>query len=397
MARIFVEDPDTGTQVPFLRGILMQSLQHSGLPFEDAYKVATIVRQELGDTMLITMRELRNRVLDYLKDNYNPRVALRYERQGIVPTTIQVEHPDGRTTPYSVDQHRRCMETIGLTYQESMAIATKIRQHFTNRKITETTSNHIAHITYRCLSQSKELGPAVAHRWLVWIDFLRSGRPLILLIGGTSSCGKSSIATALANQLEVARTQSTDMLREVMRMMIPERLLPVLHTSSFEARRALPPSRGGLAVDEDTLLAEGFLTQMDLLSVASEAVIERALRERVSLILEGVHIHPALVERIPQNGDAVIVPIMLAVLNKRILKERISSRGTKVPQRRSQRYLKHFDEIWKLQSFLLSEADGTKISIIVNEGRDQVVREVIRTVIRMISKDFHSTPKEVFR
>ena len=255
----------------------------------------------------------------------------------------------------------------------------------------------MAELTYHCLYQTQNLGPAVARRWLVWIDFLRSGRPLILLIGGTSGCGKSTVATALANQLDIVRMQSTDMLREVMRTMISERLLPTLHRSSFNAWRALPSHEGTRAEDQDTLLAEGFRAQVDLLSVASEAVIARALRERVSLILEGVHIHPSMVERIPQDGDAVIAPIMLALLKRSDLKERIRGRGTKVPQRRSERYLEHFDEIWRLQSFLLSEADRTKIPIIVNGDRDKVVREIMGTVIDTLSKDFSSTPAEVFR
>lgn len=397
MAKIFVQDPDGQTQAPFLRGILTRSLQNAGLAFEEAYQLATAVREALGDTALITTDELRAKVFAHLKDAYGAKVLGRYENQGVTAATIQVEHPDGRITPFSGDQHRRCLETVGLTYRESAAVMAKLRQHFIDKQTAAVTSQHIAELTYHCLYQTQKLGPAVARRWLVWIDFLRSGRPLILLIGGTSGCGKSTVATALANQLDIVRMQSTDMLREVMRTMISERLLPTLHRSSFNAWRALPSHEGTPAEDQDTLLAEGFRAQVDLLSVASEAVIARALRERVSLILEGVHIHPSMVERIPQDSDAVIAPIMLALLKRSDLKERIRGRGTKVPQRRSERYLEHFDEIWRLQSFLLSEADRTKIPIIVNGDRDKVVREIMRTVIDTLSKDFSSTPAEVFR
>jgi 2-phosphoglycerate kinase len=397
VAKIFVQDPDGQTQAPFLRGILTRSLQNAGLAFEEAYQLATAVREALGDTALITTDELRAKVFAHLKDAYGAKVLGRYENQGVTAATIQVEHPDGRITPFSGDQHRRCLETVGLTYRESAAVMAKLRQHFIDKQTAAVTSQHIAELTYHCLYQTQKLGPAVARRWLVWIDFLRSGRPLILLIGGTSGCGKSTVATALANQLDIVRMQSTDMLREVMRTMISERLLPTLHRSSFNAWRALPSHEGTPAEDQDTLLAEGFRAQVDLLSVASEAVIARALRERVSLILEGVHIHPSMVERIPQDSDAVIAPIMLALLKRSDLKERIRGRGTKVPQRRSERYLEHFDEIWRLQSFLLSEADRTKIPIIVNGDRDKVVREIMRTVIDTLSKDFSSTPAEVFR
>ena len=397
MAKILVEDPDEGTQVPFLRGILTRSLQNSGLPFEEAYKVASEIRRELDDTALISNQELRDRILKHLKAGYSAKVVGRYENQGVAVPTIQVEHPDGQVTPFSADQYRRCLETIGLTYKESFTVIARLQQHLSHQQITATTSQHIAQLTYHQLAETAELGPAVARRWLVWIDFLRSGRPLILLIGGTSGCGKSTIATALANQLEIVRTQSTDMLREVMRTMFSERLLPILHKSSFSAWQALAPLQDKLSDDEDSLLGDGFRAQVELLSVASESVIERAIRERVSLIFEGVHVSPSIVEKIPPDSDALIAPIMLAVLKKQGLRQRIKGRGTKAPQRRSERYLKHFDEIWRLQSFLLSEADRTKMPIIVNDDRNKVVREIMRTVIDMLSKDFSLTPEEVFR
>jgi 2-phosphoglycerate kinase len=132
------------------------------------------------------------------------------------------------------------------------------------------------------------------------------------------------------------------------------------------------------------------------LSAASEAVVERTLRERVWLILEGVHIHPSILEKIPQDTDAVIAPIMLAVLKRRDLKDRIRGRGTKVPQRRSKRYLEHFDAIWRLQSYLLSEADRARIPIIVNGDRDKVVREIMRTVIDSLARDCTARPADVF-
>ncbi|MGD2075389.1 MAG: AAA family ATPase [Gammaproteobacteria bacterium] len=396
MAKIFVLDPDGNTRVPFLRGILTRSLQNSGLPFEEAYKVAAAIRRELGETAVLTSDELREKVLALLKRNYGPRVAARYQQQTVVVTPIQVKHPDGRITPFSGEQHRRCLETIGLTYEEAAEVMARIRQHFLDKHITEISSQHVAHLTYRCLHQTPELGPAVAHRWMIWIDFLRSGRPLVLLIGGTSGCGKSTIATALANRLEIVRMQSTDMLREVMRTMISSRLLPILHTSSFSAWSVLGASERNLEQDEDQLLAEGFRAQVDLLSAASEAVIERTLRERVWLILEGVHVHPSILEKIPQDTDAVIAPIMLAVLKRRELRDRIRGRGTKVPQRRSKRYLEHFDAIWRLQSYLLSEADRAGIPIIVNNEREKVVREIMRTVIDTLAETSTATPATVF-
>ena len=201
----------------------------------------------------------------------------------------------------------------------------------------------------------------------------------------------------LANRLDIVRTQSTDMLREVMRIMMPKQLMPVLHTSSFTAWTALPgnPETNHDQVSE-TLLVNGYRSQADLLAVAIEAVVQRALRESVSLILEGVHIHPAIVENLSKTTDAIVIPIMLGVLKRKQLQRRISGRGTDAPQRRGDRYLKHFDEIWRLQSYLLSEADHANIPIVTNSDRDKVFREIMRITIETLAQDFKSTPEAVF-
>ena len=395
MAKILVEDSEDHTRVPFLRGILIRSLQDSGLPFEEAYQLATEVRNDLDETALITKRELRNVVLDRLQSTKGQNVVNRYTKQrGLF--TIRVEQRDGQVTLFSRLEYQHCLETIGLEAEEAAAIVSRVYRHLTERHTERLTSRHLGHLTYRYLRQAPNLGPAVAQRWLVWRDFVNSGRPLIFLIGGTAGSGKSTIATMLASRLDIVRTQSTDMLREVMRTMVPEQLLPVLHKSSFVAWTALPGQTREAVRPSEALLIHGYQTQADLLSVAIEAVVQRALRERVSLILEGVHINPALIEKLQTGGDALVIPVMIGVLKRKRLQQRIRGRGSNIPQRRAERYLKHFDDIWRLQSYLLSEADRTNIPIVVNNHRDKVFREIMRITIEILSRDFSGTARAVF-
>jgi 2-phosphoglycerate kinase len=397
MAKTLVEDLEDNTKVPFLRGILLRSLQDAGLSFKEAYQLSGTIRAEISPLSSITTTELRGRVSDELRRQKRNNVANRYVwHRSPLTFNIQVKQRDGSQRPFSRLEYQQTLETVGLESEEALEIVTTVYKHLTERYIDEIDSKHLAHLTYRYLRQSHKLGPAVAQRWLVWRDFVNSGRPLVYLIGGTAGCGKSTVASLLASRLDIVRTQSTDMLREVMRTMLPKQLIPVLHTSSFAAWCALPGQPKTYTKVPEALLIHGYRTQADLLSVAIEAVIQRALRERVSLILEGVHIHPAFVEKLRIDKDTVVIPIMLGILKRKRLQRRIRGRSTNVPPRRAERYLKHFEEIWHLQSYLLSEADRANIPIIENDDRDKIFREVMRITIEILARDFKHSPREVF-
>ena len=394
MAKTLVEDLDE-TRIPFLRGILIRSLQDAGLEFKEASHIASEIRNELADTKLISTVDLNHMVIERLTSLGKETAVYRYENRNS-PLTVEVEQQCGRINPFSRLKFRNSLETIGLNSRESDDVVQMLQEHLTNKSIKTIKSRNLAMLIYRYLRQSSKLGPAVARRWLVWHDFINSGRELIFLIGGTAGCGKSSTANMLANRLEIVRTQSTDMLREVMRTMIPEKLMPVLHQSSFTAWKGLPrrkKTKGGVP---EALLVQGYHSQADLLSLAIEAVVDRATREHVSLVLEGVHVHPAFMEKLQTETDAVVIPVMLGLLKRKHLQQRIKDRSTNVPDRGAEHYLQYFDEIWRLQTYLLSEADRANIHIAVNENRDKIFSEIMRFTIATLAENFDSTPEKVF-
>jgi len=404
MAKLLVVDPEKGAQVPFLRGILIRSLQDAGLPFEEAHRLASEVRDNLSDAEVsrgqarpptVTTRKLRASVLRQLKKSRYRAVLRRYRSNPSSAPQILVEYENGQQTPFSRGYHQRRLEACAISTAEAVVLTQTIYTHLTDRGEHSIRARHLDSMSYASIKQ--ELGPAVAHRYLVWSDFVHSGRPLVLLIGGTAGSGKSTTATDIANRLEIVRTQSTDMLREVMRLMIPQRLLPVLHTSSFDAWKCLPGADPSVKCTDEQL-ADGFRAQAELLSVACEGVVQRALRERVSLILEGVHAHPGFLDKsgLTSDHDSLVVPLMLAVRDRDELRKRIRGRGAETPQRRAARYLEHFDAIWRLQTVLLADAERAHVTIFENTSTDEVFREVMRHVINVLAKDFDKTPNQVF-
>jgi len=394
MSKVLVENPEDQTQTPFLRGILTRSLQKSGLTFEQAHDIANTIRDEIDDKPLVTTIDLEHIVVKHLKKADAENSVALYENRNM-PYMLQIETDNGQFAAFSPSRYRVDLETIGLTSDEALSIVDEVSAHLLRRNKPGVTTKYIAKITYRLLRKSEDLGSKVAFRWLVWRDFIHSGRPLLFLIGGTAGCGKSTIATGLASRLEIARMQSTDMLREVMRTMIPQQVEPILHKSSYSAWQELPDEIQE-SEEKGKRIYQGYCRQAEILSVAIKAVIHRALHERVSVIVEGVHFHPSIIKNIIEPSDALVVPVMLAVLKKKSLQSRIKGRSTHVPQRRADRYIEHFDSIWKLQTYLLSESDQADVPIIINTDRDDVFREIMLYTIDKLSQDFNKTPEQVF-
>ena len=114
------------------------------------------------------------------------------------------------------------------------------------------------------------------------------------------------------------------------------------------------------------------------------------------VILEGVHALPELGQKLPEDGDAIVVHAMLAVLKPKELKSRLRGRGVEVPQRRAKRYLNKFESVWSLQSFLLSEADRCDAPIIPNHDKEKAVNQLILQINYELSRHFNGGPEDVF-
>jgi len=393
MAKIWVTNNSGSTRVPFLRGILTRSLLEAGLAFDAAYKASSVLRQRLNGTHQISRDKLRKRVAEYLEDKHGAKVRAVYEARGQQVFAVQVRGANGDLSPFSRPQLLRCLESCGLSEDQASAVVNGVVQGLNDRRLQEISSRDLGRITYERVR--RELGEVMAHRYLVWVDNLRSGRPLVLLIGGATGTGKSTVATEVAHRLGIVRTQSTDMLREVMRMMIPKRLLPALHASSFNAGLTLPSAATGKS-DPDALLTEGYLTQSELLSLPCEAVVQRALKEHVSVILEGVHLHPSLLQKVKVGKRATVVMVMLALLDPDQLRARLAGRVLEIPERAVSGYLSELDRIWQLQSFLLSEADRAGVPILINDDKEKVTNMITTSIIDELAHSFTKSPKEVF-
>jgi len=258
----------------------------------------------------------------------------------------------------------------------------------TLRKTGHREINHKAlrRVIYRCLHT--HCSPQAADRYLSWRRFENSGIPLIILIGGATGSGKSTVSSELAYRLDITRHQSTDMMREIIRSYLSPQMVPTLKYSSFEAWRGLPGSVEAGAPPIEGPVINGFLSQFAAMKLALEATISRAIEEKHHLILEGVHVVPTELNLDVDHRDAVVIPIMLATMKKGLLSKQLKRRGREKHKRQASHYLENLDDIWKLQTWLLDEADKAGVSIIENWYIEDTVRAAIDLVIGVLMKHF---------
>lgn len=393
---IILDAADEGAPTPFLRGILTRSLSNAGIDFETAYALSSTIRDKLDERGQLTTTELREFVANELLKTFPDDVVEHYRNPCTSNNITQITYRKSDiVAPFSLHQHTRCLHASGLSAETSTSVTTELFHHLHRHNIEEIDSDALGRLT--CSILRSNLGKKAVERYLTWTHFSRSGRPIHILIGGASGTGKSTIATEVAHRFGIVRTQSTDMLREVMRMMVPEALLPALHNSSFEAWRSQhrPKERIGTPPSSDEIIA-GYRVQSKEVSVSSNAIIQRAERENVSLVLEGIHNHPERMSEIVNGQSVLVVPLMLAILKRKDLRKRINGRGEESAHRRAERYLKNFDSIWTLQNFLLDEADQQNIPIIHNEDEEETIEQVLLTINNALLPHYSTTEEKLF-
>ncbi|MCZ6635380.1 MAG: AAA family ATPase, partial [bacterium] len=208
-------------------------------------------------------------------------------------------------------------------------------------------------------------------RYRVWHRFRNEEYPLpmILFLGGASGVGKSSVGVALANQLKISRLVSTDSIRQIMRLMIAPDLIPALHESSYAAWEKVPvPSESA-----DPVIS-AYREQAGRVCVGVRAMIERAIEEHTSLIVDGVHLLPELIDLEAYADQALFFWVNLYLSDEDLYRLRFRNRSEQAEERSSHRYLEYLESILKIQQHLLEVGDMYKVPAVENIDFDETVQ-----------------------
>ena len=193
--------------------------------------------------------------------------------------------------------------------------------------------------------------------------------PIIVLIGGATGTGKSTVATEVAYRLGITRVTSTDFVRQTMRAFLSSDFMPSIHYSSFEV-----PDETGVGG-----IVEGFLEQTRNVLVGVRAVIERALQEGWSLVLEGVHLVPGM---LPPIDGALVVHCVLSIDDRELHESHFWVRDARSEGLRPvQKYLDSLVDIRGLQDFMVERARAVGVPIVENASIELTIGTVMELVL----------------
>ena len=277
--------------------------------------------------------------------------------------------------PFSKGLLASAVMVTGLAPYRAYQVAEAVERRLRDGGCQSLTSDELGDVAHSVIVELA--GDHYAQNFLRWREVERLDIPLVILMGGATGVGKSTIATQLAARLGIVRVVATDAIREVMRSMLSPQLMPTLHTSSFQADSALlePPTRVSDA------LVVGFREQTAAVSVGINALIERAAMEGTSIIIEGAHIVPGFFD-VESFGDRILaVPFVIGVEDEGRHLTHFAAREGAIAARPAKRYAEGFANIRGIQRYVLGQAASHGVPMIDNISFDTSIASVIDLVL----------------
>lgn len=277
--------------------------------------------------------------------------------------------------PYSKGLMARALMVTGLPADRAYELARRVDADLAERRADGLDLDRLQALAVEVLGEGE--GTRAVRRLRRYRDLAELDVPVILLVGGGTGTGKSTVATEAAHRLGVTRVTSTDFVRQTMRAFFSREFMPSIHTSSFEAALALTKAEEEESGDAALL---GFLDQTRNVLVGVEAVLQRALSEGWSMVLEGIHLVPGMV---PTDLEgALVVHCVLAIHDEDAHRShfwiRDASSGGLRPM---EKYLDSLPLIRTIQDYLVERAARHDVPVVENTSMDAALGAVLELVL----------------
>ena len=285
--------------------------------------------------------------------------------------------------PYSKGLMAVSIMATGLPPDRAYNVAAMVQEELRDEGVANVAMEHVRCTAERVLE--REAGQHYVDIYRKWQAIGNLDKPIVILMGGATGVGKSTVATMLSARLGITRQVSTDIIREVMRSLFAPELLPVLFSSSFRAFEALHSLPIPSTTDK---VIVGFLEQAAIVWVGIRALIERAIVERTNFIIEGAHVVPGIVD--PHFfKDAFVVQMVLAVGDEQQHRSHFEIREVETEGARPfSRYIESFENIRKIQDYVLALASEQRVPVFPCYSMDATVTAVLDYTINQTFKEY---------
>jgi 2-phosphoglycerate kinase len=275
--------------------------------------------------------------------------------------------------PFSKGLMARALMATGIPTDRAYEIAMAAENEIAASRRESISLERLEELAQNALGE--EDGRMTMRRLRRFQDLYELDLPIILLVGGATGTGKSTVATDVAYRLGVTRVTSTDFVRQTMRAFFSREFMPAIHFSSFEAGRAMADEEA----DVGQAVLDGFLEQTRDVLVGVTAAIDRALQEGWSMVLEGVHLVPGM---LPPIENALVVQCVLAIDDAEAHAGHFWIRDTDSEGVRPyEKYLDSFEDIRLVQTYILGRARKHDVPVIENGNIEQAIGDVMELVL----------------
>jgi 2-phosphoglycerate kinase len=284
----------------------------------------------------------------------------------------------GRQTPFSRGILAQTLAQAGAGPELAHQIASEVRSELqAEQRFTVEEEEVLARVRDKLIRKD-----AIAvGRLDKWRILRESSEPVVVLIGGATGVGTSTLAADVARRLNIQSVVGTDSIREVLRHAISPDLLPILHKSSYEIKR----QDVRVPVDEEEAVLFGFREQAARVSVGVEAIVERGLKEGTNLVIEGVHLVPEIIpKRYLEHPNVCTLVVHLS--DEEVHRSRFYIRAMGTAMRRpAEEYISHFQQIRQIHDYIVESAGRAGVNAVENLSIENTSDAVVEIVANRVS------------
>jgi 2-phosphoglycerate kinase len=265
----------------------------------------------------------------------------------------------GRETPFSRGVLAQTLAQAGAKIELAHRIASEVRAELLAEERLVVEEEEVLARVRAKLQVTDALVVSLLDKWRVLRE---STEPIVILIGGATGVGTSTLAADVARRLNIQSVIGTDAIREVLRRAISPDLLPILHKSSFR----ITAEDIRVPIEDGNTVLFGYRAQASQVSVGVEAIVERGLKEGTNLVIEGVHLAPEIIlNHFRDHPNVCSLVVYLSDEESHRARFHIRALGTAM-RRPAEEYIAHFKEIRQIHDYILESARRSGVYAVEN-------------------------------